>query len=194
MVFDPFKPYKCNYLTLDFAKEEWEIKDYWKLRTDVFVREQGIFERHDRDTIDLNAIPIIAKCECMGMSDSVVGVVRIDEREPEVWWGSRLAVGANYRSHSRFNTRKLFGNNPETLFTLSVGASLIFKAVSTANYLGCKQFFAHVQAQNVKLFERLHWKKIKEVELFGHLHALMEADLDYYPASAFVDIAKQKSA
>ena len=32
------------------------------------------------------------------MEDGVVGVVRIDEREPGLWYGSRLGVAPEYRS------------------------------------------------------------------------------------------------
>lgn len=187
MIFEPVKPYKCNYITLDFPTESWEVKQYWKLRNEVFVREQQIFEASDRDSIDDQAIPIVAKCECMGMSDQVVGVVRIDEREPGLWYGSRLAVCKNYRSLTRFSAKKLFEKENVHPFTLSVGAALIFKAVTTAHYYGCKKFMAHVQEQNVRFFERMHWKKIDEVDIFGHKHALMEADLSYYPPSIYTN-------
>jgi len=185
MVFDPIKPYRCNQITLDFATENWEQRQYWDLRKQVFVKEQGIFEDTDRDVIDGNAIPIVAKCECMGMSDQVVGVVRIDERSPGIWYGSRLAVEKNYRTLSRFNTKKLFEADNIHPFTLSVGAALIFKAVTTANYYDCDRFLAHVQKQNVKFFERMHWKVLDKIEIMGREHALMEADLNFYPASVY---------
>jgi hypothetical protein len=38
-----------------------------------------------------------------------------------------------------------------------------------------------VQLQNVTLFEKLHWTRLAEVELHGRAHALMQADLAFYP-------------
>ena len=186
MIIEEVKPYKCNYLTFDFASENWEKKHYWQLRNDVFVKEQNVFQGTDKDLVDENCIHIIAKCECMGMTDQVVGVVRIHEAEPGVWYGSRLAVREDYRTLSRFNAYNLFVlENANKLFTISVGAALIYKAVSTANYIGCHKFLAQVQPQNEKLFNRLHWQSIKEVEVFGKPHIFMEADLNYYPASIY---------
>lgn len=187
MVFDNFKKIRCNHLSFDFANEVWEKNQYWNLRKEIFCKEQQIFEDSDKDLYDENALRIIATCLCMGMHDQVVGVVRIDERQPRIWYGSRLGVAAEYRTLSRFNAYDLFENN-EVInpFTISVGASLIFKAVSTANALGCDKFLANVQHQNVSFFERLHWKSLDQIELHGHLHHVMEADLSFYPASAYV--------
>jgi len=175
--------YKYNYISFDFLQEPWQNHGYWNLRKKIFCEEQHIFDGNDRDTIDNRAIPIVAMDEFMALVHNVVGAVRIDEREPQVWWGSRLCVEKNYRTHSRFKTKFLFDKEVNPLFTLSVGAALIYKAVSTTNYLGCSQFFAHVQEKNVKLFERLHWKSLEKISLHGYSHHLMEADLNYYPPS-----------
>ena len=122
----------------------------------------------------------------MGMEDQVVGIVRIDEREPGVWWGSRLGVAQEYRTTSRYNAYHLFPKN-ETVnpFTLSVGASLIYKAVSTAHAIGCHKFLAFVQEQNVKFFSRLHWDSLEVVNLHGRIHHKMEADLNFYAPSIY---------
>ena len=185
MIIEKPLPYKGKYITFDFASEAWQQRQYWNLRKEIFCDEQKIFEGQDRDTIDLNAIPIVAQCSFGGAVDQVIGVVRIDEREPGKWFGSRLGVAELYRLLSGFNSDKLFDKNiPIHPFTLGVGAALIFKAVSTATALGCKEFYAHVQVQNVKLFERLHWKVLEIVTLHGMEHAFMQADLSYYPPSA----------
>lgn len=184
MIIERPKPYKFKYLSFDYPYEEWKKKCYWNLRKEVFCDEQQIFEETDVDAIDEHAIPIVATDDCMGLVQNVVGAVRIDERSPRVWWGSRLCVDKDYRSHSRFKTSFLFKNdhfNP--IYTLSVGGALIFKAVSTANYFGCDHFYAHVQSQNVKFFSKLHWNPIKEVLIHGKTHMLMEADLSKYPAT-----------
>ena len=48
--------------------------------------------------------------------------------------------------------------------------------------MGATHFFAHVQLQNVGMFEALHWRSIDTVVLHGRRHALMCADLNCYPA------------
>ena len=93
----------------------------------------------------------------------VVGVVRIYESQPRLWYGGRLGVQQDYRHVGR------------------IGKGLIYKAVTTANTWGCEQFLATVQLQNVRFFKRLHWKSLSEITLCGLPHHLMEADLNYYP-------------
>jgi putative N-acetyltransferase (TIGR04045 family) len=53
--------------------------------------------------------------------------------------------------------------------------------VSSAHARGCTLFLAHVQAQNRPLFERLHWRHLRDLTLHGRPHALMQADLHHYP-------------
>ncbi len=147
-----------------WAGAGWEVEQAMALRRAVFCHEQGIFKDDDRDEIDDVAQLLVAvKCEADGPG-TVVGTVRIHEAEPGVWFGSRLAVHAAYRSHGR------------------IGATLIKLAVSSAHGLGCKTFLAHVQSQNVPLFLRLHWDVLAEETLLGRPHHLMQAGLDHYPA------------
>ena len=147
-----------------WAGAQWEADEAMALRRAVFCHEQGIFVGDDRDAIDDTAQLLVAvKCDA-DAPQTVVGTVRIHETEPGVWFGSRLAVHAAYRSHGK------------------IGATLIKLAVSSANGLGCTRFLAHVQSQNVPLFRRLHWDVLAEETLLGRPHHLMQADLDYYPA------------
>jgi hypothetical protein len=195
MLLEPYKKFPCKHLHFDFAKEPWEINGYWDLRKKIFCEEQKIFAGTDADKNDVHAIPVIGSCACMGMNDQVIGVVRIDERRPGIWYGSRLGVAMDYRTLSRFKAYHLFHDNRVVHpFTLSVGASLIYKAVSTANAIGCNQFLANVQHQNVSFFQRLHWKSKEEIILHGHLHHVMEADLSFYKPSAYVHGISQLSA
>ncbi len=98
-----------------------------------------------------------------GQPDAVIGTVRIHTEPGDLWWGSRLAVAATHRT---------VGN---------IGPALIKLAVSTAHARGCRRFHAHVQSRNELLFRRMHWQRLDEVELHGMPHALMQADLDWYP-------------
>ena len=186
LIFNGTKPFRFNYITFDYGETDWQLKGYSRLRTEVFCEEQRLFEESDQDVLDRSAIPIVAMDQYMGALSNVIGGVRIDEREPGCWWGGRLCVAREYRNHRNFKTRLLFDDHKvNPIFTLSVGSSLIYKAVTTANFLGCKRFYAHVQIQNAKLFQRLCWTPIEEVLLNGHLHVLMEAQLDHYPPSGF---------
>ena len=170
----------CDF-SIKIARSQAEIDGFWKLRHDVFCDEQKVFEGTDRDEEDRVMIPIVCKSIVMGMEDEVVGVVRIHEREPRVWWGSRLGVRCGYRNLRDLSSSVPMRNRLPGYAARSIGAALIYKAVSTAHALGCDRFLAHVQKQNARFFERLHWKPLHDIELHGFTHVRMEADLNYYP-------------
>ena len=143
------------------------IRGYWRLRRSIFCREQNVFESSDRDELDAVAWPIAALQHGPPSPDAdddvdVVGVVRIVETEPSLWYGGRLGVHSSFRRHNQ------------------IGKGLIWKAVTTANGWGCDRFLATVQLQNVRFFKRLHWTSIEELEIRGIRHHLMQADLSYY--------------
>ncbi len=134
--------------------------DYFALRRAIFAEEQQLFENDDIDEIDKIAYPIVA---ISADTKLVVGVVRIYEVQPGVWYGGRLGTHQDYRKGWQ------------------IGKGLIYKAVTTANTWGCKQFLATVQLQNVRFFGRLHWQSIKEMTICDRPHHLMQADLNFYP-------------
>ena len=142
------------------------LAEYWQLRSAIFCQEQHLFEDCDRADTDAIAYPIAALSHDArlgsGVPGGVVGVVRILEESPRVWYGGRLGVHPDCR---RLN---------------QIGKGLIWKAVTTAHGWGCDRFLATVQIQNVRFFERLHWQSLKELEIRGVSHHLMEADLSYY--------------
>lgn len=158
----PIGPAPPAYL-VRWADASWELEQAYAIRRDVFCDEQGIFKTDDRDAIDDVAQLLVAVEIDALQHEHVVGTVRIHESEPGVWFGSRLAVDAQYRRHGR------------------IGASLIRLAVSSARAVGCHTFLAHVQAQNVPLFRRLRWRTLAEEDLLGLPHHMMQADLNYYP-------------
>jgi putative N-acetyltransferase (TIGR04045 family) len=145
------------------AKTQPEISAYFDLRHKIFVEEQGVFKGNDVDSIDEISHPIIA-VEPDATALEVLGVVRIYEAEPRLWYGGRL------------------GTHPDRRKGWQIGKGLIYKAVTTANTWGCDRFLATVQIQNVRFFQRLHWNSLKEIEIHGIAHHLMQADLNYYPA------------
>ncbi len=181
MVFDPFSRFTPQDFVFKIARSQEEIEGFWSLRRTIFCEEQKVFRESDRDEFDLFAIPIVCETLIAGMEDSVVGVVRIDEREPKVWYGSRLGVDANFRSIKKISPGVALRNHQPIYRGLgALGAGLIYKAVSTAHALGCREFLATVQHQNAKFFQRLHWETLGELELFGLRHVKMRADLGYY--------------
>ncbi len=141
------------------ASSPAEIEAYFLLRQQIFCREQGIFKNSDRDKYDPIAYPIVA----MNQDSKVVGVVRIYEPEPGLWYGGRLGTHPDYRRGWK------------------IGKGLIDKAVTTANTWGCDRFLATVQLANVRFFQRLHWNSVEEIDICNRPHHLMEADLDFYP-------------
>lgn len=137
-----------------------EIKAYFALRQTIFVEEQDVFAKSDIDDIDGVSYPIVAT---ETQQNHVVGVVRIYETEPGLWYGGRLGTHRDYRRGWQ------------------IGKGLIYKAVTTANAWGCRQFLATVQLQNVRFFQRLHWSSLEEITICDRPHHLMQADLDFYP-------------
>ncbi len=156
-------PYRSPDYIVRFATEVWERAGAAALRHAVFCREQGVFAHDDRDAIDESAIPIVALSMIGGQPDEVIGTVRIHREAGDLWWGSRLAVAATHRTVG------------------SIGPALIKLAVSTAHARGCQRFHAQIQSRNELLFRRMHWRRLDEIELHGMPHALMQADLDWYP-------------
>ncbi len=152
----------CEF-RVKLAESHWEIAQSHKLRRAVFCVEQGVFVGDDRDALDDSALPLVAVSCVAGVTDQVVGTVRIHTGGDDLWWGSRLAVHPSFRHYGH------------------IGASLIRLAVCSAHARGARIFLAHVQSQNRMLFEKLHWRTLKEAIRFGRPHCLMEADLSHYP-------------
>lgn len=157
--------YAPQEFRIQWASDPWMEREALALRRRVFCDEQALFVHDDVDAIDRDASTrsLVALTCLAGEADEVIGTVRIHQAAPGVWWGSRLAVRADWRQHRR------------------LGSSLIRLAVSSAHALGCDEFLAHVQAQNVSLFERLNWQALDTCELHGRAHALMRASLAHYP-------------
>lgn len=143
------------------ATSPQEYQAYFQLRQTIFCQEQGLFQGSDEDELDQTAHAIIAIPTTANAQ--VVGVVRIYEPEPGIWYGGRLGVDGDYRKGGQ------------------VGRGLIYKAVTTAHAWGCQRFLATVQRQNVSFFKRLHWNSLEELVIRDRPHHLMEANLEHYP-------------
>jgi putative N-acetyltransferase (TIGR04045 family) len=172
-------------MTVQFVPNDYRIKhvtDHWErracieLRRAVFCDEQGLFDGSDVDTIDETAILIAAIACVAAIPERIIGTVRIHQSAPEVWYGSRLAVHPDFRS------------------ICSLGKELIRHAVCTAHARGCQRFLAHVQQQNIKLFQHLHWTLLETICVRDRPHGLMQADLACYPPRRENEIALVNAA
>jgi len=136
------------------VKNREELLESFALRKEVFVAEQNLFKRTDRDRHDKHAIHIIAL-----YNNKIVGTVRVHRDKADIWYGSRLAVLKKYRGKA--------------------GKILIEKAVDVVKENGAQKFMAHIQKRNVPLFKRLKWTPVGQIIAYYHEpHQLMEAKLN----------------
>lgn len=139
------------------AETSKELEEYFRLRNEIFVKEQKIFPETDVDQYDRDAAHIIA---IDALTGKVVGTVRCYKKEEDTWFGGRLGAAPTYRNGQ-------------------IGPNLVRLAVKTVRSNGCKRFLAYIQPQNLRFFERLGWKTVGESVIYHGLpHQLMEADLD----------------
>src|SRR4051812_34250435 len=167
--FDVSRPWGApgRFLSRDVsaavATESWQVQAYFRLRRDIFEREQRLFSDSDIDEHDAGATPIVAMSHIAGMPDEVVGVVRIFPSGCGTWYGGRLGVAYDYPRVG------------------AVGGALIHTAVSTAHAHGCTRFLATVQARNVRYFEHYDFRSLEEIAVLGRPHHLMQAELAAFP-------------
>jgi len=135
------------------VETEEELQEAYAIRHEIFVKEQRLFPKSDRDEFDVRAVHIVALC-----GNRVVGTVRVYEKESSVWLGSRLAVRMPFRGRA--------------------GRMLIKKAVETVKKRKARRFVAYVQQSNVPFFRRHRWRSVGEIiEYQGVPHQLMEVQL-----------------
>jgi len=115
-----------------------------RIRHEVFVLEQAVFTGSDRDAYDTDAstIKVLAWA-----GDEAGGAVRLYPLGEGIWQGDRLAVLPPFRAWN-------------------LGGPLVRFAVDTAAALGGVEMLAHVQAANVRFFERLGWRRRGEPEIY----------------------------
>lgn len=162
------RPFTSAAISFQRAQEPWQLRGYWALRRQIFCEETGLFASQfgERDEHDRHALPIVALAHCAGDALDVVGVVRIYEREPGVWYGGRLGVNRDYRRRPR------------------VGSGLIRTAVGSARARGCHEFLATVLAENASYFARQHFAPLAPLTLQGREHVLMRAELAAFAEAA----------
>lgn len=130
------------------------------IRHEVFVREQGVFARSDRDAHDTAESTHRVLGLCTGRPAGAVRLFPLDPADPRGdWRGDRLAVLPEFRSRR-------------------IGGPLTHFAVATAAALGGRRMIAHVQIANRVFFRRMGWTELGAPELYHGLpHVLMDIDL-----------------
>jgi putative N-acetyltransferase (TIGR04045 family) len=118
-----------------------ELAEHLRIRRQIFVGAQGLFDGDDRDERDGDPATI----HVVGLVDgAIAGAVRLypldDASRPTLWQGDRLAVIPQARA-------------------LQLGADLVRCAVALAGAAGGGRMVALVQSQNVRFFERLGWQR-----------------------------------
>lgn len=137
-----------------------ELAAHHDIRNAVFVAEQRIFIRSDRDGRDDDDSTIHVLGLVDGLPSGTVRLFPVDPGDPDGdWQGDRLAVLREHRARS-------------------LGAPLVRFAVATAVRLGGRRMIAHVQPANREFFIRLGWRQVGEPELYiGIPHLLMDIEL-----------------
>ncbi|MFG1604442.1 MSMEG_0567/sll0787 family protein [Actinoplanes sp. NPDC049265] len=131
--------------------------EYHALRQEVFVEEQGLFDRHDLD--DRDADPRTVVLVARSARGEFLGGVRLGPAVdgPDIgWWqGGRLVVAPAFR-HSG-----------------GVGAALVRAACAYAENAGALRFDATVQPARERSFARLGWERVRSTVVAGRPHVLM---------------------
>ncbi|MCX6462265.1 MAG: GNAT family N-acetyltransferase [Pseudonocardiales bacterium] len=141
------------------------VAEYHALRRAVFVEEQGLFARHDRDDHDDD--PRLVVLAARSREGEYLGGVRLGPvTDPDIgwWFGGRLAVTpAGRRRHG-------------------VGAALVRAACAHAEAAGVLRFEAEVQ--HGRFFERLGWQRVRDVDVAGRPHVLVRHPIGRLAAAA----------
>ncbi|MFG2966316.1 MSMEG_0567/sll0787 family protein [Streptomyces sp. NPDC048288] len=150
------------------AGTQAELADYRRLRRDVFVHEQGLFDGHDLD--DRDADPRTLVLVAKDAAGTVLGGVRLGPVAdgPDLgWWaGGRLVVAPGARG------------------PWGIGAALVRAACARAEAEGVLRFDATVQVRSEPLFRRLGWRSVRAVEVADTPHTLMRWPIGRIAAQA----------
>ncbi|MGO3361644.1 MAG: MSMEG_0567/sll0787 family protein [Corynebacterium sp.] len=134
-----------------------ELMAYRRMRHEVFVEHQGIFDSTDLDWADEDARTVVLVA--VTGDGSVLGGVRLTPHDdgPDIgWWkGDRLVV------------------RPDAQHVRGIGTALVRRACTTAEQLGVLRFDATVQAANEDMFTQLGWETTGHGLFFGVPHVSM---------------------
>ena len=140
-------------MKIKIVNSEEELNKVLKLRSKVFVEEQGVPEELERDEKDEDAIHLIAKIE-----ENVVGCGRIVLNNNKGKIG-RVAVAKNYRNQG-------------------LGTKICQRLIEIAGEHQLAKVILHAQYQTVDFYKELGFKEtgtpfqeagIKHIKMFYHI-------------------------
>jgi len=141
----------------EIARSPGDLADHFSIRRQVFVEEQRIFARSDRDEHDHDPATLHVVGNWEGRPAGAVRLYPLDDRG--LWKGDRLAVLPAFRQ-------------------LRLGELLVRFAVRSAGALGGDRMIAYIQLTNVRFFEHLGWRRVGDpVEYVGLPHQQMDIAL-----------------
>lgn len=141
----------------EIARSATDLADHFTIRRQVFVDEQRIFARSDRDEHDHDPATLHVLGHWEGRPAGAVRLYPLDDRG--LWKGDRLAV--------------LPANRQQRL-----GELLVRFAVRSAGDRGGERMIAYIQLTNVAFFEHLGWCRVGDpVEYAGLPHQQMDIAL-----------------
>jgi putative N-acetyltransferase (TIGR04045 family) len=157
----------ASVLSCRAVHSDWERQAHYRIRHQVFVREQRLFlppgggNGDDRDGHDADPATI----HVTGLADAdICGTVRLYPlAAPRLWQGDRLAVLPESRR-------------------LGLAAPLVRFAVATAAQRGGTRMEAYIQPGNVPFFEWLGWQRAGGPAPYAGIpHQRMVIDLPTVP-------------
>ena len=141
----------------EVARSAPDLADHFSIRHEVFVEEQRIFARSDRDEHDHDPATVHVLGHWEGRPAGAVRLYPLDERG--LWKGDRLAVLPAYRQQR-------------------LGELLVRFAVRSAGDRGGNRMIAYIQLTNVRFFEHLGWRRVGDpVAYVGLPHQQMDVEL-----------------
>ncbi|MFI7037339.1 MSMEG_0567/sll0787 family protein [Microbispora rosea] len=153
---------------IEQAADATTLRAYRRLRHDAFVREQGLFEKHDLD--DRDDDPRTVTLVARDAAGTVVGGVRLgpagDGTDIGWWTGGRLVAARGSGG------------------TGGIGAALVRAACARAEAEGVLRFEATVQVRAETFFRRLGWTRVGPVTVAGAPHVLMRHPIGRVAAHA----------
>jgi AIR synthase-related protein len=160
------------------AQDGADLAAYRRLRRRVFVDEQGLFDRDDRDEHDDDPRTMVLLAR--DRDGLVLGGVRLHPADPGGpdlgwWYGSRLAVYPASRNGASGLLRESRSTSQfaRTSAAYPVGPALVRAACGYAEAAGVLRFDATVQPGAERMFRRLGWASVGPVTVAGQPHALM---------------------
>jgi putative N-acetyltransferase (TIGR04045 family) len=177
------------------AGDAADLASYRWLRRNVFVDEQGLFDRDDHDDHDDDPRTVVLLAR--DRAGALLGGVRLHPAVPGGpdlgWWhGSRLAVYPESRNgasglwqDSKSHSHPLARTNA----AYPVGPALVRAACAYAEAAGVLRFEATVQKASERMFRRLGWGTVRPVTVASTPHVLMR-----WPIGRIASAAASKSA